>query len=93
MAIRYGRRLTGVVLAGALLLPATADAQAGRGVQFSSDGELTFVSKDVGNERFAITREADDTLTGNVFFTDGRDPAFIVCDSLGDFEYRCRSNP
>ncbi len=50
-----------------------------RGVQFSPDGSLTFVNKDVSGQRFAITREADETLTGNVFFEDCRRPKFIVC--------------
>jgi len=92
MPVTYRWSMTRTVFTSALLLLLGTSAYAtSRGVQYSADGSLTFVSKDVGAERYAITREENDTLTGNVFFTDGREPAFIVCDSLGDFNYRCRT--
>ena len=92
MSINHSSSMTKTVLMSVVMLTLVPSADAAsRGVQFSSDGSLTFVSKDVGAERYAITREENDTLTGNVFFTDGRDPAFIVCNPLGDFTYRCRT--
>lgn len=65
------------------------------GLQVTPDGMRTLVSKDVGAERWAITRNDDDTVTGNVFFSDGRDPAFIFCEQTGstrdDLRLRCQS--
>lgn len=49
------------------------------GVQVSPDGARTLINKDVGTERWGITRNADGTVTGNVFFTDGRAPVFLSC--------------
>ncbi len=61
------------------------------GIQFSPDGKRIFVSKDVGGQRFAITRNADDhTVTGNVFSFDGGAPKFIVCVENGsEVRVRC----
>ena len=56
-------------------------AAADRGYQETPDGMHALVSKDVGNERWAITLNRDDrTVTGNVFFPEGGDPAFVSCD-------------
>ena len=42
------------------------------GLQITPDERCTLVSKDVGTERWAITRNADDgSVTGNVFFPFG----------------------
>jgi len=61
-----------------------------RGVQFSADGSLAFVNKDVDGQRFAITREADDIVTGNVFFEDCRRPKFIVCSpAVTENDFSC----
>jgi hypothetical protein len=77
-------------LYAALVAAPAAAADAPRGVQFSSDGRFTFVNKDVGGQRYAIIREEDGTVTGNVFFTDCRTPKFIVCEPLeGANEYAC----
>src|SRR5262249_21009334 len=39
------------------------------------------ISKDIGNERWAISFNLDErTVTGNVFKTDGSPPSFISCD-------------
>jgi hypothetical protein len=79
---RLQPRAVGAVLALILVTLSAAHAGAAdppRGVQFSEDGRFTFVNKDVGGERFAITREQNGTVTGNVFFEDCRRPKFIVC--------------
>jgi N-acetylneuraminic acid mutarotase len=55
------------------------------GIQVTPDGKRTLINKDVGDERWAITRNADDgTVTGNVFFPDGGDPAFVWCSPVGE---------
>ncbi|MBI3769023.1 MAG: hypothetical protein HY271_11110 [Deltaproteobacteria bacterium] len=67
-----------------LLVSATASIASSGGVQWSPDGVRLFAQKDVGGERWAITLNLDDlTLTGNVFFPDGRPPAFLWCDPQG----------
>jgi len=79
---RTAALLTGSALALVLALPATATAQ-GRGVQFTpDDSERVMVNKDVGIDRFAITKNPDGSLTGNVFRTDGSDPVFLYCTPL-----------
>jgi len=62
----------------------TADPQgADRGFQETPNGMHALVSKDVGNERWAITLNRDDrTVTGNVFFPEGGDPAFLSCSQV-----------
>jgi outer membrane protein assembly factor BamB len=52
----------------------------GSGVQVTPDGSYVLVSKDVGEERWAITRNEDGTVTGNVFFPEGGDPKFVWCE-------------
>lgn len=60
------------------------------GIQRRPDGKGILVSKDVGGERYAITANFDDgSLTGNVFFTDGRPPVFLFCQTLGGNSYSC----
>jgi hypothetical protein len=74
----------GVALAAGLLLAASgpAHAQRGSGIQMSPESNRYFISKDVGNERWAITYNLDDkTVTGNVFPTDGSPPTFLTCDT------------
>ncbi len=79
---RAATLLMGSALALILALPVTATAQ-GRGVQFAPDGSgRVLVNKDVGVDRFAITKNPDGSLTGNVFRTDGSDPIFLVCTPL-----------
>jgi hypothetical protein len=56
-----------------------------RGIQLSPDGKRVLVNKDVNDERWAIVLNQDDgTVTGNVFFRNGQDPAFIFCQPLND---------
>lgn len=76
----------------AVLVPLLASpAFAQHGIQTSRDGGRILVSKDVGAERWAITRNLDDlSVTGNVYFTDGRDPQFISCDLVASpSSYAC----
>jgi hypothetical protein len=70
------------LVAGLLLVVSSpAHAQRGSGIQMSPESNRYFISKDVGNERWAITYNLDDkTVTGNVFPTDGSPPTFLTCD-------------
>ena len=65
------------------------------GLQLSRDAARVLISKDVGSERWAITRNLDDgTVTGNVFYPDGREPAFLWCaqtaEAAFELTYECR---
>jgi len=54
------------------------------GLQVTGDGKRTLISKDVGDERWAISRNADDgSATGNVFFPAGGEPKFVWCGQEG----------
>jgi len=68
----------GVVLVSAILCAGPAAAQ-DRGIQLTPDGARTLVNKDVGDERWAISLNPDETVTGNVFRADGGAPAFLYC--------------
>ena len=61
------------------MAPSVADAQSG--IQQTPDSQRYLINKFVPpNEQWAITFNlADQTATGNVFKTDGGDPAFIWC--------------
>ncbi len=62
------------------LVLGSAPAFAASGVQVTRDGGRTLVSKDVGNERWAISFNLDDqTATGNIFRSDGGEAAFVWC--------------
>ena len=54
------------------------------GLQITPDEKRTLISKDVGSERWAITRNPDQTVTGNVFSSSGGDPKFVWCERTGD---------
>jgi len=55
------------------------------GVQITPDQKRTLISKDVGNDRWAIVYNHDDnTVTGNVFPSNGGDPQFVWCQRTGD---------
>ena len=50
------------------------------GVQITPNGKRVLISKDVGGQRWAITRNLNDgTVTGNVYLPDGGDPSFLFC--------------
>jgi len=53
-------------------------------VQNTPDSQHILASKDVGNERWSIALNADDTITGNVFLCDGGPPAFVWCAVVAD---------
>lgn len=67
------------------------------GLQITPDEERTLLSKDVGAERWAITRNHEDgSVTGNVFFPSGGPPIFIYCEETGregaDLVFDCFSS-
>jgi hypothetical protein len=70
---------------------ACSNAFGQRGIQNTPDGKRILVNKDVGTERWAISRnESDGTVTGNVFQSGGGAPSFIFCQPLGPANsYRC----
>ncbi|MFM8412832.1 MAG: hypothetical protein ACKOCT_21480, partial [Alphaproteobacteria bacterium] len=60
----------------------------------SPDRRRVLVGKDVGGERWAISRRlADGTVTGNVFVEGRSSPSFLYCEQTGEsddaWEYRC----
>ena len=69
------------------------------GIQISPDQKRIFVSKDVDDTRFAITRNGDDspvTVTGNVFSFSGGPPTFIICRQTtptDDLTFDCAAAP
>ena len=69
-------------IGGARTADATENSQtgAGRGLQLTPDRLRALVSKDVGGERWAITRNDDGTVTGNVFVSGGGAPKFLWCN-------------
>lgn len=72
-----------VLIAGMLVLPALSHAMSG--MQMARDGHRVMISKDVGDERWAIIYDMDDhTAMGNVFFQSGGPPAFVWCMETGD---------
>lgn len=73
-------------LCALLLAFATADAaHAQAGFQLTPDGRRSLINRDVGDERWAIAYDfGDRSLTGNIFFRDGRAPAFVWCARVGD---------
>ncbi|HEY8517686.1 MAG TPA: S8 family serine peptidase [Candidatus Binatia bacterium] len=54
------------------------------GLQITPDRRRTLISKDVGSERWAITLNPDQTVTGNVFQANGAEPSFVWCERTGD---------
>lgn len=65
-------------------LSTLALAQRESGVRESRDGREVMVNKDVGDERWAIAFDLDSgTVTGNVFYQDGRPPSYVWCSPAG----------
>lgn len=56
----------------------------GSGLQRTADGGLVLVNKPLGAQQWAITQNGDGSVTGNIFYTDGRDPEFLDCARLRD---------
>jgi outer membrane protein assembly factor BamB len=82
------------LILGLLLIAGPAAAQSG--LQITPDGARTLVVKNVGAERWAIVRSADD-VSGNVYFPDGGDPQFVYCEetgiAAGNVELSCSGAP
>ncbi|HZR79526.1 MAG TPA: hypothetical protein VFD92_00395, partial [Candidatus Binatia bacterium] len=76
--------LLACALAWGLTLAAPAPAGAQSGTQGTPDGKRALVSKDVGGQRWAISRNPDHTVTGNVFFPGGGAPQFVFCSQTGE---------
>lgn len=75
------RKAAAIVVASSAVLVAAGTAHAQSAVQFTKDGKRTLISKDIGNERWAISYDLEDlTVTGNVFFPGGGDPKFVWCE-------------
>lgn len=73
-----------VALAAISTISAPAEVRAQSGIQITPDGKRVLVSKDVGTERWALTRNlSDGAVTGNVFTTGGGDPQFVACSESG----------
>ena len=72
---------TTLLAAIVLGLPEAGHAQRESGIQLAPESNRYFISKDVNQERWAITYNLDDkTVSGNVFPIDGGNPTFITCD-------------
>ncbi len=86
-----GTTIAAVVLMGCTLATAAVRAaERESGIQRTPDRKRTLVSKDVEGQRYAITLNSDDfSLTGNVFFTDGGAPKFIVCTRVSGDDFSC----
>jgi hypothetical protein len=90
-------RCTHVVFVISVISSLLTDVRFARGesgVQVTRDGQHNLISKDVGDERWAITYDVQGgTVTGNVFRNDGGEPAFVSCDrvstSNGEVTLRC----
>jgi hypothetical protein len=63
--------------------PAPTGGTARSGVRPVPGGLRNLISKDVGDQRWAITLNPDGTVTGNVFFPDGGPPSFVFCEEIG----------
>lgn len=78
------RVLVTIVAAVVVLGLASAAHAQKSAVQISPDGKRSMINKNVNGARWVITQNGDDqSVTGNVFFTDGRDPAFLFCSLSG----------
>lgn len=61
----------------------TAQAPRSSGLEITPDQKRTLVNKDLGNLRWAITRnESDGTVTGNVYQLSTGKPLFLWCDPM-----------
>lgn len=68
----------------ALATTAGVEGPSSTGLQRTPDGARTLLSKDVGDQRWAISRNEDGTVTGNVFFPGGGEPQFVWCEQTGE---------
>jgi hypothetical protein len=107
LATRTGRAALATLAATAILgatlgAPGRAEAQRSSGIQLTPDSRQYLINKDVPpNQRWAITWNLnDDTITGNVFFTDdSAPPQFLWCEEVNErpspnpaeseYDFRC----
>lgn len=62
---------------------AAAAQERASGIQLTPDSHGYLINKDVGDERWAIAFDLDSrTITGNVFYPDGRAPRFLWCEQV-----------
>jgi len=88
-AIRCSAVIASIVTIAAGFGPVRAFARES-GIQGTPDAKRILVNKDVDTSRYAIGQDQDDqSATGNVFFTDGRPPVFLFCETLGGNDYSC----
>ncbi len=89
VSLRSTTRRSGLLLASALaalcclFMTASPALSDDAGVQVSRNGSARFITKDVGSERWSISKNQDGSVTGNIFFSDGSPPSFVECDPRG----------
>ena len=67
--------------------PAARSSGASRRIQLPPDVKSYLINRSVGNEQWAISYNfAANSLTGNVFKTDGSPPSFVFCE-FTDIQY------
>ncbi|MBM4270057.1 MAG: hypothetical protein FJ144_26225 [Deltaproteobacteria bacterium] len=85
MRIHTKQALYASTACASLLLLGAQVARAQSGLQITPDARVTLISKDVGDQRWAIAYDASSgTVTGNVFFPGGGEPAFVFCERIRD---------
>jgi hypothetical protein len=102
LATWTGRVAVATLAAAALGWSAPAEAQRSSGIQLTPDSRQYLINKDVPpNQRWAIAWNLnDDTITGNVFFTDdSQPPQFLWCQQVNErpspnpaqseYDFRC----
>lgn len=81
-----------IAMAAAIVAGSPDVGAAKSGVQQSRDGRVMLISKDVGNERWAISYDLENhTVIGNVFLPSGGNAAFVWCEQTrtnGDTDAR-----
>jgi N-acetylneuraminic acid mutarotase len=78
---RRRHALSLALVLGGLAAAGTAAGQSA--VQIPPDGAGALITKDVAGQRWAISRNLDGTVTGNVFSPDGGPPSFVWCEQTG----------
>lgn len=81
-------RIIAIAIAAAVAAIVTGTASRAQAqIQLTPDSNRYLIQRNVGQERWAISYNLEDqTLTGNVFHTDGKPPSFIYCE-FTDIQY------
>lgn len=88
-------KLFRVFLVSALAVASfVANANAQSPTTVTPDRSAVLVNKDIGGQRWAISRNlGNGAVTGNVFTPGSTDPQFVYCEQIGesssDYTYRC----